>query len=164
MGSPMKTAWTQPLKWTFIGLQLAGIYLVGVALFLMTLIAWAFFNLIAYFLDRTGPSYWDTTTVLFGTVLDKVGPQPWLLGVIVAAVVASVLLTYGAFRFKVWAHWGAMVLIALSIAAAIVITVSPLRDLFGLIMWIYCAASILFLAAMTIAAIRYGPWGMTRSP
>ena len=159
----MKTAWTQPLRWTFIGLQLAGIYLASVGIFLLTLVAWGFFYLIAVFFSRPAPNYLETTTVLFGSVLEKVGPQPWLLVAIVAAVVASALVTYGAFRFKVWAHWGAMVLIALSVAAAIMITVSPLRDLFGVMVWIYCAASFLFLVAMTFAVIRYGPWGITRT-
>ena len=105
-------------------------------------------------------SYWETTTALFGSIFGDLKTQPWILVGLAAAVIASVGLTYGAFRSKAWAHWGAMVFIALSMVPPILW--QPLHDVLAVMAWVYPAACLAFLAAMTYAVIRYGPWGMTK--
>ena len=157
----MRTAWTQPLRYSFVGLQLTGIHLLTVVFFLLTLISFAFFSFIATIFKLPSPSYWDTTTVLIGAIFDDLKMQPWVLVVVGAAVVASVCLTYGTYRLKAWAHWGAMVFIALSMAPPLLL--KPLRDVLGVGAWLYCAACLAFIAAMTFAVIRYGPWGVTKA-
>jgi phage-related holin len=150
------TAWTQPLKWSFLGLQVAGVYLAGTVLLVLAVAAFILFSLIATLLGQTHTSYLDFARV----VLFELSQQPLVFAGIVAAILASILTTRGAVRRKAWAHWAAMALIAASIVPAILMAVTFRDWVWWLVALPYSAACVAFLAAMTYAAIRYGPWGV----
>jgi hypothetical protein len=151
--------WTQPLKWSFIALQLYGIYLASVVLLLLALFLFFFLSLAATFLGQPQPTNEETGRF----VLDILLGQPWLIVGIVVAVVVSISLTVGAARLRPWAHWAAMAFIALSIVP-VILMIAAFRD------WVwwtvgvpYCAGCVAFLIAMSYAFRRYGPWGVPRS-
>jgi hypothetical protein len=152
------TAWTQPLKWSFLGLQVAGLYLVVVILLLLVVGLFIVLSLAATILGKTDPNYLDVVRVL----LLYASEQPLLVVVPPAAMVASIVTTRAAFRQQAWAHWAAMALVAASIVPFILIAIAFRDWIWWLIAVPYSAACVAFLAAMTYTAARYGPWGATR--
>jgi hypothetical protein len=153
------TAWTQPLKWSFLGLQVAGIYLAATVVLVLFVAAFILFSLIGTLLGDTHVSYLDVARVL----LFEMSQQPLVIAGIVALILASILTTRGAFRQKTWAHWGAMALIAATMVPAILMAVTFRAAAYWAIALAYSGACVAFLTAMTYAAVKYGPWGAGRS-
>ena len=150
------TTWTGALKWWFLGLQVAGIYLAATILLVLFVGAFFLFSFIATILGQPTPSAGAVVRVLlFG--------QPLLTVGMVGALMASIVITRGALRLEAWAHWGAMALIAASTVAVILMAVTFREPAFWIIGLVYCAAGVAFLVAMTYAFVKYGPWGMTTS-
>lgn len=153
------SAWTQTLKWSFLGLQVAGLYLVSTLLLLLFVLGFIFLSLASTILGQSQTSYWDVANFFLLILLQ----QPLIIVGIVVVIVASILTIRGAFRQKAWAHWAAMVLVAASIVPAIGVAVAFRDSAWWVIALPYSAACLAFLAAMTYAVARYGPWGATRS-
>ena len=151
--------WTESLKWSFIILQIAGIYLASVVLFLLALVLYFVFSLAATVLQQRQPTNGELAGLIVYTLLG----QPWLIAGIVVAFAVSICLTVGAARLRPWAHWAAMAFIALSILP-VILMIAAFRD------WVwwtvgvpYCGGCVAFLVAMTYAFKRYGAWGVPRS-
>jgi hypothetical protein len=153
------TPWTQPLRRSFVGLQVFGIYLASGVLFVLTVGAFFLFSLVGVILGRKAPTYPDVAGVVLGGLFG----QPLVIVGMVAAVLASISMTWGASRFKAWAHWGAMVLIAASMLPAILMAIAFRDPIYWVIGSIYCGGCVAFLGAMTIALKKYDPWGVPRS-
>jgi hypothetical protein len=151
------SAWTQPLKWWFVGLQVAGIYGVAALLFVTSVGVWVFLALVAYFLRGSTPTFSDAVGVALGDIFG----QPALgIGVLVVMIVASVLITRGGFRHKGWAHWGAIVLVGVSTLPVIQIAVFFHELAIWIVALVYCAGCAAFVATMTYVLVKHGPWGL----
>jgi hypothetical protein len=137
----------------------AGIYLTATILFLVAVGAFIVLSLVATILGHTDTNYLDVVRVL----LLYASEQPLLVVVPPAAIAASILTTRAAFRQQAWAHWAAMALVAASIVPFILVAIAFRDWVWWLIALPYSAACLAFLAAMTYAVARYGPWGATRS-
>jgi hypothetical protein len=151
--------WTQPLKWSFILLQVYGIYLASVVLLILALLVFFLLAMAATILGGPQPTYRDVAGFALYTLLE----QPLLIVGMVAALVASIWFTVGAARLRPWAHWAAMAFVAVSIVPAILM-IAAFRDwVWWMVGLPYCAGCVAFLIAMTYAFRRYGPWGVPRS-
>jgi hypothetical protein len=137
----------------------AGIYLAATILLVLFVAAWIVLSLLLTMVGKTDTSYLDVVRVF----LLYASEQPLLVVVPAAVIVASIVTTRAAFRQQAWAHWAAMVLVAASMAPFILIAVAFHDWVWWLIALPYSAACLAFLAAMTYAVARYGPWGTTRS-
>jgi hypothetical protein len=164
MDSPTKStvradgsAWTPPLKWWFVGLQVAGIYGVAALLFVTSVGVWVFLALVAYFLRSSTPAFTDAVGAALGDIFGKPAVA---IAVLAAMIVASVFITRGAFKHQAWAHWGAIVLIAVSTLPVIQIAVFFRELVIWIVALTYSAGSAAFVAAMTYALVRHGPWGV----
>jgi hypothetical protein len=149
------SVWTRPLRWSFIVLQIFGIYLGSLVLIALVVGAYFISSLVAIILGVPAPSY---ESVVRDTLLG----QPLVIAATVAAVVASIGVTVGASRYRAWAHWAAMALIAISMVLAILLIVAFHDRIWLVIGLVYCVGGVAFLVAMTYASIEYGPWGMSR--
>jgi hypothetical protein len=134
----------------------AGIYLAATILVVLVVAAWILLSLVLTVLGKTDTSYLDVVRLL----LSYASEQPLVVAVPVVAIVASIVTTRGAFRQKAWAHWAAMALVSASMVPFILIAVAFRDWVWWLIALPYSAACVAFLAAMTYAAVRYGPWGV----
>ena len=121
--------------------------------------AWILLSLLLGMAGKTDTSYLDVVQFF----LSYASQQPWIVAVPVAVIVASILTTRGAFRQKAWAHWAAMALVAISTVPFIAVAVAFRDWSWWLLALPYCAACVAFLAAMTYAFAKYGPWGAIRS-
>jgi hypothetical protein len=135
----------------------AGIYGVAALLFVTSVGVWVLLALVAYFLRGSTPAFSDAV----GTALGDIFGQPAVaIAVLSAMIVASVFITRGAFRRKGWAHWGAIALVAVSTLPVIQIAVF----FHELGIWIaalaYCTGCAAFVAVMTNALVKHGPWGV----
>jgi len=135
----------------------AGLYLVVVILLVLVVGAFIVLSLVGTILGKSANST-DVVRVL----LLYASEQPWLIVVPPAAIAASIVTTRAAFRQQAWAHWAAMALVAASIVPFIFTAIAFRDGVWWLIALPYSAACVAFLAAMTYAAARYGPWGATR--
>jgi hypothetical protein len=153
----VESAWTRPLKWWFVGLQVAGIYGVAAFLLVASVGEWMFLAVVSYFLRSSTPAFSDAA----GAALGGIFGQPALgIAVLVGMIVASVFITRGAFRHQAWAHWGAIALVAVSTLPVIQIAVVFHELAIWIVALAYCAGCAAFVAAMTYALVKHGPWGV----
>jgi hypothetical protein len=135
----------------------AGIYGVAALLFVTSVGVWVLLALVFTFLGSSPPAFSDAVGVALGDIF---GQPAVAIAILVIMIVASVLITRGAFRRKGWAHWAAIALVAVSTLPVIQIAVF----FHELGIWIaavaYCIGCAAFVAAMTYALVKHGPWGV----
>lgn len=148
--------WTPRLKWWFVALELAGIYVAPAVLLALTVGGLLLAYGGAVFFRVATPSFAGAGSFVLGGLVE---PHP-VVALLAFDIVASIFVTRAAFRNQAWAHWGAVTLIAASMLPAILVALAWHELAIWVLALAYCAACAAFLVAMTYAFVKHGPWGV----